>query len=250
MADKFTGKVAVITGGSTGIGLATAKRFIQEGMDHVFITGRRKDALDRAVEQIGKNVTAVQGDVANLADLDDLYEAVRRKNRKIDVIFANAGIAQLAPFGSVDEKFYHLHFEANVKGLFFAVQKGLPLLNDGGSIVLTGSIADVKGFPNISVYSATKAAVRSFARTWTNELRERRIRVNTISPGHIDTPIFDGWQQGETLAKLKEDLAKGVPLGRMGEPDEIAKAVSFLASDEASYISGIELYVDGGVAQI
>jgi len=250
MADKFTGKVAVITGGSTGMGLATAKRFIQEGMDHVFITGRRKDALDRAVEQIGKNVTAVQGDVANLADLDRLYEAVRRKNRKIDVIFANAGIAQLAPFGSVDEKFYDLHFEANVKGLFFAVQKGLPLLNDGGSIVLTGSIADVKGFPNISVYSATKAAVRSFARTWTNELRERRIRVNTISPGHIDTPIFDGWQQGETLAKLKEDLAKGVPLGRMGEPDEIAKAVSFLASDEASYISGIELYVDGGVAQI
>jgi NAD(P)-dependent dehydrogenase (short-subunit alcohol dehydrogenase family) len=250
MADKFTGKVAVITGGSTGMGLATAKRFIQEGMDHVFITGRRQDALDRAVEQIGKNVTAVQGDVANLADIDRLYEAVRRKNRKIDVIFANAGIAQLAPFGSVDEKFYDLHFDANAKGLFFTVQKGLPALNDGGSIILTGSIADVKGFPNISVYSATKAAVRSFARTWTNELRERRIRVNTISPGHIDTPIFDGWQQGEALAKLKEDLAKNVPLGRMGEPDEIAKAVSFLASDEASYISGIELYVDGGVAQI
>jgi NAD(P)-dependent dehydrogenase (short-subunit alcohol dehydrogenase family) len=250
MADKFTGKVAVITGGSTGMGLATAKRFIQEGMDHVFITGRRQDALDRALEQIGKNVTAVQGDVANLADLDGLYEAVRRKNRKIDVIFANAGIAQLAPFGSVDEKFYDLHFDANAKGLFFTVQKGLPFLNDGGSIILTGSIADVKGFPNISVYSATKAAVRSFARTWTNELRERRIRVNTISPGHIDTPIFDGWQQGEALAKLKEDLAKNVPLGRMGEPDEIAKAVSFLASDEASYISGIELYVDGGVAQI
>jgi NAD(P)-dependent dehydrogenase (short-subunit alcohol dehydrogenase family) len=250
MADKFTGKVAVITGGSTGMGLATAKRFIQEGMDHVYITGRRQDALGRAVEQIGKNVTAVQGDVANLSDLDDLYEAVRRKNRKIDVIFANAGIAQLAPFGSVDEKFYDLHFDANAKGLFFTVQKGLRLLNDGGSIILTGSIADVKGFPNISVYSATKAAIRSFARTWTNELRERRIRVNTISPGHIDTPIFDGWQQGEALDKLKEDLAKNVPLGRMGEPDEIAKAVSFLASDDASYISGIELYVDGGVAQI
>jgi NAD(P)-dependent dehydrogenase (short-subunit alcohol dehydrogenase family) len=250
MADKFTGKVAVITGGSTGMGLATAKRFIQEGMDHVFITGRRQDALDRAVEQIGKNVTAVQGDVANLADLDRLYETVRRRNRKIDVIFANAGIAQLAPFGSVDEKFYDLHFDANAKGLFFTVQKGLALLNDAGSIILTGSIADVKGFPNISVYSATKAAVRSFTRTWTNELRERRIRVNTISPGHIDTPIFDGWQQGEALAKLKEDLAKNVPLGRMGDPDEIAKAVSFLASDEASYISGIELYVDGGVAQI
>jgi NAD(P)-dependent dehydrogenase (short-subunit alcohol dehydrogenase family) len=250
MGDKFTGKVAVITGGSTGMGLATARRFIQEGMDHVFITGRRQDALDRAVEQIGKHVTAVQGDVANLADLDRLYEAVRRKNRKIDVIFANAGIARLAPFGSVDEHFYDLHFGANAKGLFFTVQKGLPALNDGGSIILTGSIADIKGFPNTSVYSATKAAIRSFARTWTNELRQRRIRVNTISPGHIDTPIFDGWQQGEALAKLKEDLAKNVPLGRMGDPDEIAKAVSFLASDEASYISGIELYVDGGVAQI
>src|SRR6201988_5245711 len=250
MADKFTGKVAVITGGSTGMGLATAKRFIQEGMDHVFITGRRKDALDRAVEEIGKNVTAVQGDVANLADLDRLYEAVRRKNRKIDVIFANAGIAQLAAFGSVDEKFYDLHFDANTKGLFFTVQKGLGLLNDGGSIILTGSIADVKGFPNISVYSATKAPIRSFARTWTNELRERRIRVNTISPGHIDTPIFDSWQQGEALTKMKDDLAKNVPLGRLGDPDEIAKAVSFLASDEASYVAGIELYVDGGVAQI
>ena len=250
MADKFTGRVAVITGGSTGMGLATAKRFVQEGMDHVFITGRRKDALDRAVEQIGKNVTAVQGDVASLVDLDRLYEAVGRKNRKIDVIFANAGVAQLAPFGSVDEQFYDLHFDANVKGLFFTVQKGLRFLNDGASIILTGSIADVKGFPNISVYSATKAAIRSFARTWTNELRERRIRVNTISPGHIDTPIFDSWQKGEELAKLKEDLAKNVPLGRLGDPDEIAKAVSFLASDEASYISGIELYVDGGVAQI
>jgi NAD(P)-dependent dehydrogenase (short-subunit alcohol dehydrogenase family) len=250
MATKFAGKVAVITGGSTGMGLATAKRFVEEGMDHVFITGRRKDVLDKAVAEIGRNVTGVQGDVANLGDLDRLYETVKKHSRKLDVIFANAGIAQLAPFGSVDEKFYDLHFDANAKGLFFTVQKGLRLLNDGGSIILTGSIADVKGFPNISVYSATKAAVRSFARTWTNELRERRIRVNTISPGHIDTPIFDGWQQGEALAKLKEDLAKNVPLGRMGDPDEIAKAVSFLASDEASYISGIELYVDGGVAQI
>ena len=250
MATKFAGKVAVITGASTGMGLATAKRFVEEGMDHVFITGRRKDVLDKAVAEIGRNVTGVQGDVANLGDLDRLYEAVEKRSRKLDVIFANAGIAQLAPFGSVDEKFYDLHFDANAKGLFFTVQKGLRLLNDGGSIILTGSIADVKGFPNISVYSATKAAIRSFARTWTNELRERRIRVNTISPGHIDTPIFDGWQQGEALDKLKEDLAKNVPLGRMGDPDEIAKAVSFLASDEASYISGIELYVDGGVAQI
>jgi len=250
MTDRFAGKVAVITGGSTGMGLATAKRFVQEGMDHVFITGRRKDALDRAVAEIGKNVTAVQGDVASLSDLDRLYHEVRKQNRKIDVIFANAGIAQLAPFGSVEEKFYDLHFDANVKGIFFTVQKALPLINDAGSVILTGSIADVKGFPAISVYSATKAAIRSFARTWTNELKDRRVRVNTISPGHIDTPIFDTWQQGDALAKMKDDLAKNVPLGRLGDPDEIAKVVSLLASDEASYVAGIELYVDGGVAQI
>jgi len=232
------------------MGLATAKRFVQEAMDHVFIIGRRKDALDRAVSEIGKNVTAVQGDVASLSDLDRLYDEVRKQNRKIDVIFANAGIAQLAPFGTVGEKFYDLHFDANVKGIFFTVQKALPLIKDGGSVILTGSIADVKGFPAISVYSATKAAIRSFARTWTNELKDRRIRVNTISPGHIDTPIFDTWQQGDMLAKMKDDLAKNVPLGRLGDPDEIAKAVSFLASDEASYVAGIVLYVDGGVAQI
>jgi NAD(P)-dependent dehydrogenase (short-subunit alcohol dehydrogenase family) len=249
-ADKFAGQCAVITGGSTGIGLATAKRFVQEGMDRVFITGRRKDALDRAVIEIGKGVTAVQGDVASLSDLDRLYDEVRKQNRKIDVIFANAGIAQLAPFSSVDEKFYDLHFDANVKGMFFTVQKALPFMNDGGSVILTGSIADVKGFPAISVYSATKAAIRSFARTWTNELKDRRIRVNTISPGNIDTPIFDTWQKGDALTKMKEDLAKAVPLGRLGDPDEIAKAVSFLASREASYVAGIELYVDGGVAQI
>jgi NAD(P)-dependent dehydrogenase (short-subunit alcohol dehydrogenase family) len=250
MSNKFVGKIAVITGASTGMGLATAKRFVQEGMDHVFITGRRKDALDTAVAEIGKNVTAVQGDVANLNDLDRLYKAVQKQNRKIDVIFANAGIAHLAPFGTVEEKFFDLHFNANVKGLFFTVQKALPLMNDGGAIILNGSIATIKGFPEISVYSATKAAVRSFARTWTNELRERRIRVNTISPGHIDTPIFDTWQQGDALVKMKKELASNVPLGRLGDPDEIAKAVSFLASDEASYVSGIELFVDGGVAQI
>jgi NAD(P)-dependent dehydrogenase (short-subunit alcohol dehydrogenase family) len=250
MTGRFAGKVAVITGASTGMGLATAKRFVQEAMDHVFITGRRKDALDRAVSEIGKNVTAVQGDVASLSDLDRLYDEIRKQNRKIDVIFANAGIAKLAPFGTVDEKFYDLHFDANVKGIFFTVQKALPLINDGGSVILTGSIADVKGFRAISVYSATKAAIRSFARTWTNELKDRRIRVNTISPGHIDTPLFDSWQQGDALAKMKDDLAKNVPLGRLGDPDEVAKAVSFLASDEASYIAGIELYVDGGVAQV
>ena len=210
---KLANKVAVITGASTGMGLATAKRFVKEGMDHVFITGRRKDALDVAVAEIGDKATGIPGDVASLNDLDRLYESVKGHGRKLDVVFANAGIAQLTPFGTVDEKFYDLHFDANVKGLFFTVQKSLSLLNDGASIILTASIADIKGFPGISVYSATKAAVRSFARTWTNELRERRIRVNAISPGHIDTPIFEGWQQGDGLTKMKEELAKNVPLG-------------------------------------
>lgn len=250
MSSKFAGKVAVITGGSTGIGLAAAKRFVQEGMDHVFITGRRKAALDAAVADIGRNVTAVQGDVANLADLDRLYDTVKAHNGKIDVIFANAGLAKLAPFGTVDEKVFDLHFDANVKGLFFSVQKGLPLMRDGGSIILTGSIADIKGFPAMSVYSATKAAVRSFARTWINDLRDRRIRINVLSPGHIDTPILEQLQQGDALVKMKREMENNVPLGRLGEPDDIAKAVAFLASDEASYVSGTELFVDGGVAQI
>lgn len=250
MSKKFAGKIAVVTGGSSGIGLATAKRFVQEGMDHVFITGRRKKPLDSAVAEMGKQVTAVQGDVANLSHLDRLYETVKKQNRKIDVIFANAGLAMLAPFGRVDEQFFDLHFDANVKGLFFSVQKGLPLMNDGGSIILNGSIADVKGFPAMSVYSATKAAVRSFARTWTNDLRERRIRVNVLSPGHIDTPIMESLQQGEALVQMKKQMENNIPLGRLGEPDEIARAVSFLASDDASYISGAELYVDGGVAQV
>jgi NAD(P)-dependent dehydrogenase (short-subunit alcohol dehydrogenase family) len=249
-AKRLAGKVAVITGGSTGMGLATAKRFVQEGVDHVFITGRRKDTLDAAVSEIGEKATGVPGDVGSLNDLDRLYESVDGYGRTIDIVFANAGISQVASFGTVDEKFYDRHFNANVKGLFFTVQKALPLLKDGASIILNASIATIKGFSGISVYSATKAAVRSFARTWTNELRERHIRVNAISPGHIDTPIFESWQQGEALTQMKEELAKNVPLGRLGDPDEIAKAVAFLASDEASYIAGIELFVDGGVAQI
>ncbi|HTW48013.1 MAG TPA: glucose 1-dehydrogenase [Acidobacteriaceae bacterium] len=250
MANKFAGKVAVITGGSTGMGLATAKRFVEEGMERVFITGRRKDALDAAVAEIGRNVTAVQGDVASLADLDRLYDAVRKQNRRIDVLFANAGVSQPRPVESVDEQFFDLHFDANVKGLFFTVQKALPLLNDGASVILNGSIATVKGFPGISVYSATKAAVRSLARTLASELGRRRIRVNTLSPGHIDTPLLEQWQQGDALTQLKEGFAKNVPLGRMGDPDEIARAASFLASDEASYVNGVELFVDGGVAQV
>jgi NAD(P)-dependent dehydrogenase (short-subunit alcohol dehydrogenase family) len=249
-AKRLVGKVAIITGGSTGMGLATAKRFVLEGADHVFITGRRKDALESAVADIGEKATGIPGDVGNPNDLDRLYESVEGYGRKIDVVFANAGIAQQAPLGTVDEKFFDLHFDANVKGLFFTVQKALPLLKDGASIILNASIATIKGFSGISVYSATKAAVRSFAPTWTNELRGRHIRVNALSPGHIDTPIFEGWQQGEALIEMKQELAKNVPLGRLGDPDEIAKAVAFLASDEASYISGIELFVDGGVAQI
>src|ERR1700751_6057858 len=247
---RLAGKVGIIPGASTGMGLATAKRFVLEGMDHVFITGRRQEVLPTAVAEIGQKATGVPGDVANLNDLDRLYESVKRYGRRLDVIFANAGIALQAPFENVDEKFFDLHFDANVKGLFFSVQKGLPFLNAGGSIILNASIAAAKGFPGISVYSATKAAVRSFARTWTNALRDRRIRVNAISPGHIDTPIFEGWQQGDALIKMKEELANSVPLGRMGDSDEIAKVVAFLASDEASYVSGVELFVDGGVAQI
>lgn len=247
---KFAGKIAVITGGSTGIGLATAKCLVAEGIDHVYVTGRRREALDAAVVEIGRNVTGVQGDVSSLADLDRLYDEIRKQDRKIDIVFANAGIAQLAPLGEVEESFFDAHFNVNVKGTFFTVQKALPLLVNGASIILTGSIASIKGFPNISVYSATKGAIRTFARTWANELRERRIRVNIISPGHIDTPIFETWQQGEALVKLKQDLAKNVPLARFGDSDEIAKAVSFLASDEGSYVNAIELFVDGGVAQI
>ena len=250
MGKRLEGKIAIITGGSTGMGLATAKRFVLEGADHVFITGRRKDTLESAVAEVGDKVTGIPGDVASLSDLDRLYEFVDGYGRKIDVIFANAGISLQASLGTVDEKFFDLHFDANVKGLFFTVQKALPRLKDGASIILNASIATVKGFPSISVYSATKAAVRSFARTWTNELRERRIRVNAISPGHIDTPIFESWQQGDALVQMKQELAKNVPLGRLGDPDEIAKAVAFLASDDASYISGIELFVDGGIAQV
>ena len=219
-------------------------------MEQVFITGRGKVALDAAATEIGKNVTAVQGDVSSLADLDRLYDTVKKRELKIDIIVANAGLAKLAPFDTVDEKFFDLHFDANVKGLFFSVQKGLPLMKDGGSVILTGSVADIKGFPAMSVYSATKAAVRSFARTWINDLRDRRIRVNVLSPGHIDTPILEDLQQGDALVKMKKEMESNVPLGRLGDPDEIAKAVSFLASDEASYVSGAELYVDGGVAQI
>jgi len=247
---KHEGKVAVITGGNSGIGLATAQRLVSEGA-YVFITGRRQTELNAAVKLIGKNVTAVQGDVANLIDLDRLYATVKQQKGRVDILFANAGGGEFAPLGSITEAHYDKTFNANVKGLLFTVQKALPLFTNGGSIILNASIVSIKGTPALSVYSATKAAVRSFARTWTLDLKDRRIRVNAVSPGPIDTPGVDGLAKtAEELAQFKAAMISGVPMGRMGTSDEIAKAVSFLASDDASFITGIELFVDGGMAQV
>ena len=243
-------KSAVITGGNSGIGLATAQRFVQEGA-YVFITGRRQNELDTAVRQIGKNVTGVQGDVSNLVDLDRLYATVKQQKGRIDVLFANAGIIELAPLGSITESHFDKMFSINVKGLLFTVQKALPLFQDGGSIILTSSVGGSKGYEGSTVYSATKAAIRSFARSWTVDLKHRKIRVNAVSPGPIDTPMTSGMVQNEEMGEqLKTNLVNTVPLGRMGNPDEVAKAVAFLASDDSSYITGIELFVDGGHAQI
>ena len=247
---KLEGKVAVITGGTTGIGLATAQRFVAEGAQ-VFITGRRQSELDKAVKQIGSNVTGVQGDVANLADLDRLYAAVKQKAGHIDIVFANAGGGEFAPLGSITEEHFDKIFDSNVKGVLFTAQKALPLLVDGGSIILNASIVSSKGMPAFSVYSATKAAVRSFARSWTVDLKERKIRVNAISPGPIDTPALTGLGAStEQTQQLKQGLIAIVPMGRLGHADVIAKAAVFLASDDSSFITGIELFVDGGSAQI
>lgn len=247
---KLKGKVAVITGGNSGIGLATAQRFAAEGA-HVFITGRRQSELDDAVKLIGENVTAVQGDVSNLADLDRLYSIVKKHKGRIDILFANAGGGEFAPLGSITEEHFDKTFNINVKGLLFTVQKALPLFQDGGSIILNASIVATKGTEAFSVYSATKAAVRSFARTWTVDLKHRKIRVNAISPGPIDTPGLSGLAETEEQGEqIKAGFASTVPLGRLGTPDEIAKAAVFLASDDSSFITGIELFVDGGVAQI
>jgi NAD(P)-dependent dehydrogenase (short-subunit alcohol dehydrogenase family) len=249
---KLEGKVAVITGGSSGIGLATAQRFVEEEGAYVFITGRRQSEVDAAVKQIGKNnnnVTGVQGDISNLADLDRLYATVGR----IDILFANAGVAELAPLGEISEAHFDKTFGVNVKGLLFTVQKALPLFQDGGggSIILTASTGASKGVEGLSVYNATKAAVRSFARTWTVDLKHRKIRVNVISPGPIDTPMFGSVVQSEEqIEQFKRSIVSMVPMGRMGSPDEVAKAVSFLASDDSSFVTGIELFVDGGQAQI
>ena len=247
---KLQGKIALVTGGSSGIGLATAKQFVNEGA-YVFVTGRREAELAEAVKAIGRNVASVQGDASNLVDLDRLFAQIERDKGRLDIVFANAGAAKYAPLGGITEELYDSIFDINVKGLLFTVQKALPLMPDGGAIILNASIVATKGLAANSVYSATKAAVRSFARTWTTDLKTRRIRVNAVSPGSTDTPglsnLLASSQVGEERRKM---IANAVPLGRLGTPDEIAKAVVFLASDDASYITGTELFVDGGFAQV
>jgi NAD(P)-dependent dehydrogenase (short-subunit alcohol dehydrogenase family) len=247
---KLEGKIALVTGGNGGIGLATAKRFVTEGA-YVFITGRRTEELAAAVKEIGKNVTGVQGDVSKVADLDRLFAQIKREKGKLDIVFANAGVAKYARLGSISEELFDSIFNTNVKGLLFTVQKALPLLPDGASIILNASIVGSKGLPTNSVYSATKAAVRSFARTWTTDLKDRRIRVNAVSPGATDTPgARDLLASSEVGEQRKKMIATVTPLGRFGTPDEIAKAVVFLACDDSSYVTGIELFVDGGFAQV
>jgi NAD(P)-dependent dehydrogenase (short-subunit alcohol dehydrogenase family) len=247
---RLAGKIALITGGTSGIGLATAQQFVYEGA-YVFITGRREPELAAAVRAIGNNVAGVQGDVSNLDDLDRLFAHINREKGKLDIVFANAGVAQYAPFGEITEEHYDAIFTINVKGLLFTVQKALPLLPDGASIILNASIVASKGLPANSVYSATKAAVRAFARTWTTDLKARRIRVNAVSPGAIETPgLHDLVASAGAGEQRLQMFANSVPLGRLGTPDEIAKAVVFLASYDSSYITGTELFVDGGMAQV
>jgi NAD(P)-dependent dehydrogenase (short-subunit alcohol dehydrogenase family) len=247
---KLEGKIALITGGTSGIGLATAEQFVNEGA-YVFITGRRNPELAAAVKAIRSNVTGVQGDVSNLSDLDRLFAQIKREKGKLDSVFANAGIARYAPLGEITEEFYDSIFTINVKGLLFTVQKALPLLPDGSSLILNASIVASKGLPSNSVYSATKAAVRSLARTWTTDLKDRRIRVNAVSPGSIDTPGLDDLlASSEVGQQRKKMIPTSIPLGRLGTPNEVAKAVVFLASDDSSYITGTELFVDGGLAQV
>ncbi len=245
MSKKLDGKVAVITGATSGMALATAKRFVAEGA-YVFITGRRQKELDAAVAAIGGHVTGVQGDASNLADLDRLFDTVKREKGMIDVLYASAGVGEFnIPIGAITEENFDKTFDVNVRGTLFTVQKALPLFKDGGSIIMTGSIAGIKGFPGLSTYSASKAAVRSFARTFTTDLLPRKIRVNVISPGPIDTGVFVGQPP-----QMKDAFVSQIPMGRIGTPEEIADAALFLASDASSFITGIELFVDGGTAQL
>jgi NAD(P)-dependent dehydrogenase (short-subunit alcohol dehydrogenase family) len=241
---KLKGKVAVITGGSSGLALESAKRFVEEGA-YVFIVGRRQEQLDEAVKLIGRNVTGVRGDVSNLDDLDRLFDTVKREKGKIDILFASAGKGEAAKLGEITEQHFDAGFGLIVRGTLFTVQKALPLINDGGSIIMTGSVASVKGFPGFGVYAASKAALRSFARTWLNELKSRNIRVNVLSPGQVDTP--DSQRLDKQTREMFESL---IPRGKMGRPEEIAAVALFLASDESSYVNGVELAVDGGFSAI
>jgi NAD(P)-dependent dehydrogenase (short-subunit alcohol dehydrogenase family) len=248
---KLEGKVAVITGGSSGIGLATAKRFVDEGA-YVVITGRRKNELKQAAASIRTNVTPVLGDVSQLKDLDRLYAVVKEQHGHIDILFANAGAGTIAPLAVATETHFNQTFDVNVKGMFFTVQKALPLFRDGGSIILNSSVSNVLGLPGFSAYAASKAAVRNFARAWTLELKDRKIRVNAMSPGAIDTPAL-ATTTGLSAEQAEQAVAQfttQIPMGRRGMPEEIAAAVAFLASEESSYISGIDLAVDGGMAQV
>ncbi|MCX4572096.1 SDR family oxidoreductase [Streptomyces sp. NBC_01571] len=247
---QLTGKVAIVTGGTTGIGLATAKRFAAEGAQ-VYVTGRRKAELDAAVQDIGSGAVGIQGDIADLGDLDRLYAAVEQDGRRIDVLFANAGGGEFARLEDVTEEHFDQTFGINVRGLLFTVQKALPLLNEGASVIVPGSTAAASGGEAFGVYAATKAAIRSLARTWANELKGRGIRVNVIVPGPIDTPGIAGLApDSEQAGQLKGHLASLVPLGRMGRTEEVAGAVLFLASDQSSFTTGSELYVDGGQNQV
>ena len=244
---KLTGKVALVTGGSEGIGLATAQEFINEGA-FVFITGRRKAPLDAAIKTLGANAAAIQADAAKLDDLDRLYAEIKKQKGKLDVLFVNAGIYAGAKLGEITEEHYDNIFGVNVKGMVFTVQKALPLMGKGGSIILNGSVVGVKGFPSLSIYSATKAAVRNFARGWTSDLKEQGIRVNVVSPGPILTPGFHAMTGGNQDAV--DSFAAMVPMGRTGVPEEIAKAVLFLASEDSSFVAGADLLVDGGIAAV
>jgi NAD(P)-dependent dehydrogenase (short-subunit alcohol dehydrogenase family) len=249
MGNKLEGKIAVITGATSGIGLATAKRFVSEGA-YVFITGLYQKEVDVAVSDIGKNVSGIQSNVSNLADIDKMYDIVKDQKGHIDILFANAGIIEFAPLGEISEKHFDKIFDIDVKGLLFTVQKALPIFQDGGSIILMASVGSSKGSAELSVYHAAKAAVRSFARSWSLNLNQRNIRVNAISPGPIDTPFVNRVLNEQQTQQFIQNVVKATPIGRMGSPDEVAKAVLFLASDDSSYITGIELFVDGGMGQI